>query len=228
MINLDQQPCIYGAKHGCCRNVKHFLALNITRGLAELSDIKVLSDDGVGTKKKKNIQHILKHLHSLSHAHQKHIPFYCYSAKTPSPVQSTSQLSQKDSSRFASIAQPKTRQWIQASPCLSHRTVQSTFYIICSVRVCIQVCECMCVCVKVCLWSNACASMWPSGECVACSHARGPDRKCCTCMWWLIATRHNRTLKTKPNRTQAWFLYLGTHCTREEWWASNYIIVGWL
>lgn len=52
----------------------------------------------------------------------------------------------------------------------------------------------------------ACASMWLSGECVACSHAQGPDYKCYACMWWLIATRHNRTL----NQTQAWFLYLGT------------------
>lgn len=127
--------------------------------------------------------------------------YYCL-AKIPSLPRSP-----PDSANRIQLS-AKTRRRIQALPCLWHQTVQSTYYIISSVCVCvcIWVCERMySVCVRICVFVvSACASMWPSGECVACSHAQGPDCKCCTCMWWLIATRHNRTLNQTKRRLSSY------------------------
>lgn len=155
-------------------------------------------------KELEKTEHILNHLHTVSHTHLTYNSLLYNSAKThhapKSPPDSAKRIQPLCVHRST-----KTRRQIQALPCLRHWTVQSTYYIICS--------ECMhksaWVHVQyVCVWCvfvvYACASMWTSGACVACSHARGPDCKCCTCMWWLIATRHNRTLNQTKRRLSSY------------------------
>lgn len=172
--------------------------MNVIWGFAEMSNRKVLSGDRVG-----------KHITSwnICTVYPTHMQTYIYSAKIPSPSRSLPNSARRIQP-LCIHSSAKTRWQTRALPCLWHWTVQSNYYIICSVcmhtsaRVHVQY---VCVCVYVCAFVvYACTSMWPSGECVACSHARSPDCKCCTCMWWLIATRHNRTLNQTKRRPSSY------------------------
>lgn len=121
--------------------------------------------------------------------------YVLFSKKTPPSSQPPHSAERIPPLRVHSHKKEKKR-WIQASLSRRRWAVQSICFIICSVCVSAWVCVC------------ACASMWPvSGECVACSRAQGPDCECRPCMWWLTATRHNRTLQTEPNAGFVVFLF---------------------